>query len=91
MTLEQRIDVWALNTADKVHAAPSLAFETLQSAARTLAAAVREEAVTENRKVMQDALNYIRHVGANHVMRGQPHPQQWIVDELEAVLKERKI
>lgn len=31
----------------------------------------------------QAALNYIRHVGANAVMRGQPHPQQWIVDGLE--------
>lgn len=35
---------------------------------------------------LQDALNYIKHCGANAVMRGQPHPQQQIVDRLETVL-----
>ena len=34
-------------------------------------------------EVFQAALNYIRHVGSNHVSRGEPHPQQWIVDCLE--------
>lgn len=28
------------------------------------------------------ALAYILHVGANHTMRGEPHPQQWIVTGL---------
>lgn len=32
------------------------------------------------------ALNYIRHVGSNWTMRGEPHPQQWIVDGLEAAV-----
>lgn len=32
------------------------------------------------------ALNYIKHCGANAVMRGQPHPQQQIVDGLECAL-----
>lgn len=38
--------------------------------------------------ICNGALNYICHVGANHVMRGQPHPQQWLVDGLEAALKD---
>lgn len=33
--------------------------------------------------IFQGALNYIRHVGANWTERGEPHPQQWIVDGLE--------
>ena len=33
------------------------------------------------------ALNYIKHVGANQTERGLPHPQQWIVDELEDINK----
>ena len=41
------------------------------------------EGVSVPRTVYDAALNYIRHVGANHVMRGDPHPQQWIVDGLE--------
>jgi hypothetical protein len=41
------------------------------------------EGVSVPRTVYDAALNYIRHVGANHVMRGEPHPQQWIVDGLE--------
>ena len=32
------------------------------------------------------ALNYIKHCGANAIMRGQPHPQQQIVDWLEHAL-----
>lgn len=39
------------------------------------------------KEAMRDALAYIKHVGANHTMRGEPHPQQWIVDKLEALLK----
>jgi hypothetical protein len=35
---------------------------------------------------VRDALAYIKHVGANHTMRGEPHPQQWLVDKLEANL-----
>lgn len=35
------------------------------------------------REIYEGALNYIRHVGANHVMRGEPHPQAWLVDGLE--------
>lgn len=33
--------------------------------------------------IFQAALNYIRHCGANQIMRGEPHPQQMIVDGLE--------
>jgi len=36
------------------------------------------------REIYEGALNYIRHVGANWTERGQPHPQQWIVDGLLA-------
>ena len=58
--------------------------EIVASTAATLPAAVREESVTLPKPVYQAALNYIQHVGANHVMRGEPHPQQWIVDGLLA-------
>jgi len=39
------------------------------------------------RTIYEGALNYIRHVGSNWTMRGEPHPQQWIVDGLEAAAK----
>ena len=38
-------------------------------------------------KTLDDALRYIQHVGANHVMRGQPHPQQWLVENLQSAIK----
>lgn len=38
------------------------------------------------KQTVQDAINYIEHVGANWTMRGQPHPQQWILDNLHAML-----
>lgn len=34
----------------------------------------------------EPALRYIEHVGANHVMRGEPHPQEKIVTDLQAAL-----
>lgn len=37
-------------------------------------------------ELLQGALNYIKHVGANQTMRGQQHPQQWLVDGLEQLL-----
>lgn len=37
------------------------------------------------------ALNYIEHVGANWTMRGQEHPQKWIVDKLHAALDSSRI
>lgn len=37
-------------------------------------------------KGMADCLAYIRHVGANQTMRGEPHPQQWLVDWLESTI-----
>lgn len=40
-------------------------------------------------EVLDTALNYIKHCGANAVMRGQPHPQQWIVDGLTAAMSAR--
>lgn len=40
----------------------------------------------KNGEMIQAALNYIKHVGANWTMRGEPHPQQWIVDGLERIL-----
>lgn len=40
----------------------------------------------QQREILEAALNYIKHIGANHTMRGEPHPQQWIVDGLERVL-----
>lgn len=36
---------------------------------------------------LDSALAYINHVGANHTMRGQPHPQQWLVENLESAKK----
>jgi hypothetical protein len=38
------------------------------------------------RTMVEAALNYINHVGSNWTMRGEPHPQQWIVDGLAAFL-----
>lgn len=32
------------------------------------------------------ALNYVKHIGAGHIMRGEPHPQQHIVDWLTDAL-----
>ena len=49
------------------------------------------EEVTIKREHLQDALNYIKHCGANAVMRGQPHPQQQIVDWLSSALDLTKI
>ena len=45
--------------------------------------------LTKAREAIEPALRYIQHVGANAVMRGQPHPQQWIVDALESVMKSK--
>lgn len=39
-----------------------------------------------DKETIEAALRYIQHVGANHVMRGEAHPQQWIVDGLERIL-----
>lgn len=39
------------------------------------------------REAMEPALRYIQHVGANHTMRGEAHPQQRIVDLLTRALK----
>ena len=36
------------------------------------------------REIFDGALNYINHCGSNQIMRGEPHPQQWIVDGLLA-------
>lgn len=38
------------------------------------------------RNILEGALRYIEHVGANHTMRGEPHPQQWLVDGLRIIL-----
>ena len=46
--------------------------------------------VQELFEVLAPALNYINHVGANYVMRGQPHPQQKIIDALKAALAKVK-
>lgn len=42
-----------------------------------------------DQEMIESALRYIQHVGANHVMRGEAHPQQWIVDGLERILAQR--
>ena len=42
------------------------------------------------REIYQGALNYIQHCGANQIMRGEPHPQQWLVDGLLAAAPEAK-
>jgi len=52
-------------------------------------AAAREQLVVA-RAAMEPALRYIEHIGANHVMRGEPHPQQKIVDDLRAALTQRE-
>lgn len=38
------------------------------------------------RATVEAALNYIKHVGANHTMRGQEHPQAWLVRDLEGAI-----
>jgi hypothetical protein len=38
------------------------------------------------REHLKAAFNYIAHCGANAVMKGNPHPQQKIVDWLNAAL-----
>jgi hypothetical protein len=42
----------------------------------------------DNQEVLRDALAYINHVGSSHVMRGQPHPQEWLVKKLEAAISQ---
>jgi len=42
------------------------------------------DSVVVPREIYQGALNYIQHVGANNVMRGELHPQQWLVDGMLA-------
>jgi len=56
------------------------------SAKLAAANAELEGKVAVSRGQLQDALNYIKHCGANAIMRGQPHPQQMIVDWIEAAL-----
>ena len=53
-----------------------------------LAALAREleTALAAAQEAMRNALNYIKHVGSNQTMKGLPHPQQWIADQLEAAL-----
>lgn len=43
--------------------------------------------VTLPREQLQAAYNYILHCGSNATARGEPHPQQQIVDWLEAALE----
>lgn len=48
-----------------------------------------EELERQNAELLdaaKPALNYIEHVGANWTERGEPHPQQWIVDRLRAAI-----
>lgn len=47
-------------------------------------------AVQVPREIFEAGLNYIKHCGANAVMRGQPHPQQQIVDGFEKALSRAK-
>ena len=47
------------------------------------AALARAEA---SEKVLRAALPYVKHCGANQVMRGEPHPQQWLVDKMQAAI-----
>lgn len=47
------------------------------------------ESCAYHSSLFRDALAYINHVGANHTMRGEPHPQQWLVDKLQANLSEQ--
>ena len=60
--------------------------KTIRQALQESRRALDEDTVRVPREHLQDALNYIKHCGANAVMRGQPHPQQQIVDWLEAPL-----
>ena len=56
----------------------------MERAAATLRASPSEaDRVSVPKDIYEGALNYIRHVGSNWTMRGEPHPQQWIVDGLE--------
>jgi hypothetical protein len=41
------------------------------------------EGVSVPKDIYEGALCYIKHVGSNWTMRGEPHPQQWLVDGLE--------
>jgi hypothetical protein len=49
---------------------------------RRLKAALAE-GVSVPKDIYEGALCYIKHVGSNWTMRGEPHPQQWLVDGLE--------
>lgn len=64
--------------------------ETIDAAIRFLmrpvgpSVPVESYAVAETAELVRDALAYIKHVGSNYTERGQPHPQQWLVEKLEA-------
>jgi hypothetical protein len=57
---------------------------TMREAATALRASPSEaEGVSVPKDIYEGALCYIKHVGSNWTMRGEPHPQQWLVDGLE--------
>ena len=74
---------------DAREVAPSAIRNFVKQNRVALLAALSEIAPTRDAvlEAVEPALRYIQHVGANAVMRGEPHPQQWIVDKLEALLK----
>jgi hypothetical protein len=49
------------------------------------------DAVTLPREQLEAAYNYIMHCGANAIMRGEPHPQQQIVEWLETALASKPL
>ena len=79
LTREQ-IELWRVVLGNRMGQADALC----DMALRSLAAEQPSDSVVVPREIYQGALNYIQHVGANNVMRGELHPQQWLVDGLIA-------
>ena len=81
----------AAKVCDSIHETDACA-----NPAEKAAAAIRallppdSDSVRVPKSIFDGALRYIQHVGANHTMRGKPHPQQWIVDGLLAAQERRE-
>ena len=80
LTREQ-IELWRVVLGNRMGQADALCDMALRSLA---VEQVPSASVVVPREIYQGALNYIQHVGANNVMRGELHPQQWLVDGLIA-------
>lgn len=41
-------------------------------------------------ETLESALNYIKHTGSNFTVKGLPHPQQHIIDDLEELIENKR-